>query len=450
MRGRPCLRRAPDCCVPRRVSPRPRRRCAAAERARRPACRASLGHVLLARASSPPSASTARCAAASTRTSSPCSGDPRDIVAARAGLRHRGSDRSPASSNSTRREVLQVAGDRPAGLAAVLRRRRRARAAAGRAAGQGRDGPQALPQRARRSRVVEREPFALWQNHGEVFVVSVDGTVIDRLDDARFAGFRWWWARAPTPRPMAFAKLLEAAARAAGACARRHAGRRAPLDAEAGQRRRREAARGGRRRRPSRRLAALMQRPEDPRPGRALHRPAPCPTGWCCASARRPPTARAETLKARPKASQGERDVSHRQPEPHAAPEAAVAAQERHAVRARRRHQQGRLPRRPARPGRPRATCCAGRTHRARIIGIGHQRSRGLKGGAIVDLEARRAGDPPRGRRGRAHGQGRDPRRDRQHDRRPARLAVLPRRRRAARPRGDATATSIACWKPPA
>src|SRR6478672_10275642 len=29
-----------------------------------------------------------------------------------------------------------------------------------------------------------------------------------------------------------------------------------------------------------------------------------------------------------------------------------------------------------------------GRTHLARIIGIGHQRSLGLKGGAIVDLEA--------------------------------------------------------------
>ena len=29
-----------------------------------------------------------------------------------------------------------------------------------------------------------------------------------------------------------------------------------------------------------------------------------------------------------------------------------------------------------------------GRTHRARIIGIGHQRARGLKGGAIVDPEA--------------------------------------------------------------
>ena len=32
-----------------------------------------------------------------------------------------------------------------------------------------------------------------------------------------------------------------------------------------------------------------------------------------------------------------------------------------------------------------------GRTHLARIIGIGHQRSLGLKGGAIVDLEAAKA-----------------------------------------------------------
>ena len=29
-----------------------------------------------------------------------------------------------------------------------------------------------------------------------------------------------------------------------------------------------------------------------------------------------------------------------------------------------------------------------GRTHLARVIGIGHQRSLGLKGGAVVDLEA--------------------------------------------------------------
>ncbi|WP_458306138.1 hypothetical protein, partial [Klebsiella aerogenes] len=32
-------------------------------------------------------------------------------------------------------------------------------------------------------------------------------------------------------------------------------------------------------------------------------------------------------------------------------------------------------------------TTLKGRTHLARIIGIGHHRSQGLKGGAIVDLE---------------------------------------------------------------
>ena len=33
-----------------------------------------------------------------------------------------------------------------------------------------------------------------------------------------------------------------------------------------------------------------------------------------------------------------------------------------------------------------------GRTHRMRVLGIGHQRSRGLKGGVVVDLdEAERA-----------------------------------------------------------
>ena len=29
-----------------------------------------------------------------------------------------------------------------------------------------------------------------------------------------------------------------------------------------------------------------------------------------------------------------------------------------------------------------------GRTHSIRILGIGHQRSRGIKGGAVVDMEA--------------------------------------------------------------
>lgn len=35
--------------------------------------------------------------------------------------------------------------------------------------------------------LVEREPFALWQVKGELFVIAADGTVIDKMDDGRFA-----------------------------------------------------------------------------------------------------------------------------------------------------------------------------------------------------------------------------------------------------------------------
>lgn len=35
--------------------------------------------------------------------------------------------------------------------------------------------------------LVEREPHALWQKHGELFVIAADGTVIDVFEDARFA-----------------------------------------------------------------------------------------------------------------------------------------------------------------------------------------------------------------------------------------------------------------------
>ncbi len=34
--------------------------------------------------------------------------------------------------------------------------------------------------------LTEREPFALWQNQGDVFVVAADGTVIDTMQDERF------------------------------------------------------------------------------------------------------------------------------------------------------------------------------------------------------------------------------------------------------------------------
>jgi cell division protein FtsQ len=35
--------------------------------------------------------------------------------------------------------------------------------------------------------LVEREPHALWQLDGELFVIAADGTVIDAMQDARFA-----------------------------------------------------------------------------------------------------------------------------------------------------------------------------------------------------------------------------------------------------------------------
>ena len=35
--------------------------------------------------------------------------------------------------------------------------------------------------------LTEREPHALWQRNGELFVIAADGTVIDLMQDERFA-----------------------------------------------------------------------------------------------------------------------------------------------------------------------------------------------------------------------------------------------------------------------
>lgn len=35
--------------------------------------------------------------------------------------------------------------------------------------------------------LTEREPYALWQVQGDLFVIAADGTVIDKMDDGRFA-----------------------------------------------------------------------------------------------------------------------------------------------------------------------------------------------------------------------------------------------------------------------
>ena len=149
--ARPRLLRSPRR-VPRRAPAGARRRARAAPRVPRFAGTHPAG-CSFSRAS----ASTARCGAGSTRTSSPCTATPRDLVARALGF---GIKEVTIAGHRRAQPDRGAAGrrHRPAWLAAVLRRRRRARAAAERAAGEGRHRPQALSQRtrdhARRARAV--------------------------------------------------------------------------------------------------------------------------------------------------------------------------------------------------------------------------------------------------------------------------------------------------------
>jgi cell division protein FtsQ len=59
--------------------------------------------------------------------------------------------------------------------------------------------------------VVEREPYALWQNHGEVFVVAQDGTPIDGFADARFARLPMVVGEGANRKAAAFTAMLAAA-----------------------------------------------------------------------------------------------------------------------------------------------------------------------------------------------------------------------------------------------
>lgn len=56
--------------------------------------------------------------------------------------------------------------------------------------------------------IVERQPYALWQHQGEVFVVAVDGTVIDRMNDERFLGLPFVVGEGANERAKDFAALL--------------------------------------------------------------------------------------------------------------------------------------------------------------------------------------------------------------------------------------------------
>jgi cell division protein FtsQ len=59
--------------------------------------------------------------------------------------------------------------------------------------------------------VAERKPAALWQRHGEVFVVAADGTVIDQMRDQRFLRLPFVVGENANARLKDYVALLEAA-----------------------------------------------------------------------------------------------------------------------------------------------------------------------------------------------------------------------------------------------
>jgi cell division protein FtsQ len=59
--------------------------------------------------------------------------------------------------------------------------------------------------------IIEREPYALWQKDGDVFVVAADGTVIDSRRDQRFDGLPFVVGEGANLRASEFVRLLDAA-----------------------------------------------------------------------------------------------------------------------------------------------------------------------------------------------------------------------------------------------
>lgn len=64
--------------------------------------------------------------------------------------------------------------------------------------------------------IVEREPRALWQINGELFVIAGDGTVIDLMTDARFARLPFVAGEGANTRSQEYIEVLHAAGPLAG------------------------------------------------------------------------------------------------------------------------------------------------------------------------------------------------------------------------------------------
>ncbi len=59
--------------------------------------------------------------------------------------------------------------------------------------------------------IEERQPHAVWQSKGELFVIAADGTVIDRMKDARFLGLPFVVGEYANERTKEYIALLNAA-----------------------------------------------------------------------------------------------------------------------------------------------------------------------------------------------------------------------------------------------
>ena len=57
----------------------------------------------------------------------------------------------------------------------------------------------------------ERQPYAIWQNNGELFVIAADGTVIDLMQDERFIDLPFVVGESANVRSKEYFALLEAA-----------------------------------------------------------------------------------------------------------------------------------------------------------------------------------------------------------------------------------------------
>lgn len=59
--------------------------------------------------------------------------------------------------------------------------------------------------------LTERQPYAVWQNNGELFIIAADGTVIDLMQDERFANLPFVVGENANVRSKEYFSLLDAA-----------------------------------------------------------------------------------------------------------------------------------------------------------------------------------------------------------------------------------------------